>query len=336
MTRACTTWFAALCVSACSSAPERSSSEEQDLWEQQGTALQGAQLQGTQAHDMTLVGFQFDGATLNGAALSNLHIEKGELVAEQNQVTLRGTDLKDAHLIAQLHNVHVNPPTTLNVEYWISDIVAESASYDPTSSGHTFLYTLQQNVDNTSDWEIACPADLDGNHVAIPMQAIWDERGNRVESSTLFTLGCTSGAVGKCYRWGYRPWLTGYGDAVSTHWACTRLAHADYCGDGTTHTHDGTEINVWDNLPSPGPIQAHGTTPLGMLFEAGWDTGGAVCFSHARWLLDGPLIALGCPGRLIAPGLFVLNATVCDTLAQALGQRADATIYNESYILHLF
>ncbi len=93
MTRACITWFAALCVSACSSAPERSSSDQQDLWQQQGTALQGVQLQGTQAHDMTLVGFQLDGATLNGAALSNVHIENGELVAEQNQVTLRGTDL---------------------------------------------------------------------------------------------------------------------------------------------------------------------------------------------------------------------------------------------------
>jgi hypothetical protein len=334
MTRAWITWFAALCVAACSSTPERSSSDEQDLWEQQGTQLNGLQLQGTQAAGMTMQGFQFDGATLNGTALSNAHIENGELVAEQNQVTLRGTDLKDAHLHAQLHNTSVNPPATLLVEYWISDIVAES-SYDPTNTGHTFLYTLKQNVDNTGSWQLACPADLDGKHVAIPLTAIWDEHGNRVESSTLFTLGCTTGVVAKCYRWGYRPWITGHGDVVATHWACTRLARADYCGDGTSHTHDGTEINVWDNLPSPGPIQARGTTPLGMLFEAGWDTHGAVCMSHARWLLGGPLIAVGCPGRLIAPGLLILNATVCDTIAQVLGQDVHATIFNEAYILNL-
>jgi hypothetical protein len=48
------------------------------------------------------------------------------------------------------------------------------------------------------------------------------------------------------------------------------------------------------------------------------------------------LIALGCPGRLIAPGLGILNATVCDTIAQVLGQAADATIYNEAYITNLF
>jgi hypothetical protein len=333
MTRACIIGFAALCVSACSPAPEPTSSDEQDIWEQQGTALLGMQPQGTQFMNMTVQGFQFDGATLNGAALSNVHIEKGELVADQNQVTLRGTDLENAHLIAQLLDNSVNPPATVSVEYRIADIAAESDSdYDPTNSGHTFLYTLQQNVDNTEPWPTACPADLDGNHVAIPMTAIWDNHGNRVESSTLFTFGCTAGAVGKCYRWGYRPWLTGYGDMVSAHWACTRLARGDYCGTGTPHTFEGTEIKVWDNLPSPGPINAHQTTPFLYVFEAGWDTGGAVCLCHTRWLLDGPAIALGCPGRLIAPGLGIGNATVCDTVAQVLGLRADATIFNESFI----
>jgi hypothetical protein len=56
--------------------------------------------------------------------------------------------------------------------------------------------------------------------------------------------------------------------------------------------------------------------------------------SHARWLLNGPVIALGCPGRLIAPGLGILNATVCDTVAQVLGQARDAKLFDESN-LHL-
>src|SRR5262245_11112899 len=129
MTRVCIIWFAALCVSACSSAQDQSGTDEQDLWEQQGTALQGVQLQGSQFQNMKLVGFQSDAATLNSAALSNVHIEKGELVAEQNQVTLRGTDLKYAHLFAQLHDNSV-PPATVLVEYRIADVVAESG-YDP-------------------------------------------------------------------------------------------------------------------------------------------------------------------------------------------------------------
>ena len=110
------------------------------------------------------------------------------------------------------------------------------------------------------------------------------------------------------------------------------MARADYCGNGTSHTRNGTVINLWDNTPAPGPIESQGATPFGMLFEAGWSTGGAVCLSHARWLLGGTIIALGCPDRLIAPGLGILGATVCDTTAQVLGQTASARTFNASYL----
>jgi hypothetical protein len=320
----------ALCASYCTWDTVDTSTIEQGFGsQQQGTQLQGIQLQGAVA-GMTMQGFQFTGATLNGAALSNVHIEKGELVADQNQATLRGTALADTHLIAQVHDITVNPPVNATVEYKITTIVAETTDHDPTQTGNTYLYSLDQNVDNTGNWQPACPFDVEGRRAAIPIAAIWNEHGDRVESSTLFTLGCTTGVVAKCYRWGYRPWLTGYGDVATTHYACTRAARADYCGDGKTHTHDGTWINSWDNLPPPGPVQAQGPTPLGMVFEAGWNTGGAVCLSHARWLLGGPIIALGCPGRLIAPGLGILGATVCDTVAQVLGQTSTARMFNES------
>jgi hypothetical protein len=294
----------------------------------QGTQLGGIQLQGT-VQNMSMVGFQYTGATLNAAPLVNLHIDKGELVAEQNQVTLHSAALRNAYLIAQVQN-GTNPPTTSTVQYQITAVDAE-VGYDPTHSGSTYLYSLSQNVDGTG-WQPACGADLDGRHVAIPIAATWDSHGNRVESSTLFTFGCTTGVIAKCYRWGYRPWVTGYGNLVTTHQICTRAARADYCGNGTSHTHDGTLINIWDAIGAPGPIQSHGQTPLGMLFEAGWNTTGAVCLSHARWLLGGPIILLGCPDRLLAPGLGVLGATVCDTIAEVLGQNASAQLFDESYL----
>jgi hypothetical protein len=168
--------------------------------------------------------------------------------------------------------------------------------------------------------------------VAIPLAAIWDERGNRIESSTLFTFGCTTGVIAKCYRWGYRPWVTGYGNLVTMHQTCTRVARADYCGNGVPHTHDGTKINIWDTLPPPGPIQSHGglLPPLGMLFEAGWNTGGAVCLSRTRWVLGGGLaIAQLCPDRLLALGLIPL---ICDTIADVLGIDANAKIFNEAFV----
>jgi hypothetical protein len=322
--------LAALGASFCTSEVIETSTGVQAGSNIQGTQLGGVQLQGTQVQGMTMGGFQLAGATLNGAPLVNVRIDKGELVAEQNQVTLHGTDLVNAHLYAQVQNLSANPPVTATVEYQITGVEAEASVYDPTHTGATFLYTLAQNVDGTGNWQPACAADVDGRHAAIPIAATWDAHGNRVESSSLFTFGCTTGVIAKCYRWGYRPWVTGYGNLATTHQICTRAARADYCGNGTSHTHDGTLINIWDILGAPGPIQSHGQTPPLMLFEAGWNTGGAVCLSHARWLLGGPLIALGCPGRLIAPGLGLLGGTVCDTLAQVLGQAGDAQLLNES------
>jgi hypothetical protein len=320
----------ALCASACVSEPIRISSDTQAEMELQGTQLQGIQLQGIQAPGLTLQGFQFAGATLGDAALSNLRIERGELVAEQDQVTRRGADLINAHVFASAQNLATSPPVTETIEYRISGIEAEDPRYDPTSTGSTFLYTLEQNVGDSGSWQPACAADSDGRHAALPLAATWDGHGNRIASSTQFTFGCTTGVVAKCYRWGYRPWVTGYGDLATVHWICTRAARADYCGNGRSHTRDGTLINVWDNLPAPGPIQAQGQMPTGMLFEAGWSTGGAVCLSHARWLLGGALIAAACPDRLIAPGLGLLGGTVCDLTAQVLGQAGDARMFNES------
>jgi hypothetical protein len=335
MTRFAITWAGMLFASACTSGTVATSSSAQADMQMQGTQLQGLTLQGTQLQGMTLQGFQLSGATLNGAALVNVRIEHGELVAEQNQVTLHGAELVDAHLFAQVHNLAADPPASAIVEYRIANVETEDPAHDPTSTGLTFLYTLTQNVDNTGSWQLACPVDDDGRNVAIPLATTWDEHGDRVESTTLFTFGCTTGVIAKCYRWGYRPWVTGYGDLVAMHWTCTRLARADYCGDGTSHTRDGTVINVWDNLGSPGPIRQHGgllslLPPLGMLFEAGWDTGGAVCLSHARWIQGGDLIAQACPDRLIPPTL--LGGTVCDLVSEVLGNGSTARMFDESYL----
>ena len=71
-----------------------------------------------------------------------------------------------------------------------------------------------------------------------------------------------------------------------------------------------------------------------MLFEAGWNTGGAVCLSHTRWLLgDGLILAQLCPDRLVSPGL--LGQTVCDTLSQVLDLDSDAKMFNEASLLNI-
>ncbi|HSK02318.1 MAG TPA: ADYC domain-containing protein [Kofleriaceae bacterium] len=298
---------------------------------QAGTVLQGSTLQGSTLQGMRMQGFRVEGATLDGLALDTLRVERGELVAEQGGATLRGTALAGAQLAGEVRSLGPAPVVTSTVSYRITAVEPEAAAYDPTQTGSTFLYTLEQWVDEAGAWVPACPADADGRRAAIPLAATWDERGDRLESSSLFTFGCTTGVLAKCYRWGYRPWVTGYGDLAAMHWTCTRLARADYCGDGRSHTQEGTRINIWDTLPAPGPIQKHGLLPpLGMLFEAGWGTHGAVCLSHARWLTLGDLLPGLCPDRLIPPGL---GGIACDSVLDALARDPAVKMFNESYLL---
>jgi hypothetical protein len=279
---------------------------------------------------MTMKGFRFAGATRNGAALSNFRLEKGELVGEQGSVTLRNTALVNTHLFAEAQNKTAH--TSAVIEYRITGIVAEDPLYDPKHTENTFLYTLEQNVDNTGNWQPACSADHDGRNATIPLADIWDDNGNRNSFALLFTLACTASSIGECYRWGYRPWVTTYGNLKIAHWACTRAARADYCGDGKKHTIDGTMINVWDNVPSPGPIQARGTTPQGMTFEAAWDQTGALCLSHARWASSiGSELAVECPNRLHPPDQG--SPSVCDDVAQGMAVNGNAVrLFTESAI----
>jgi hypothetical protein len=343
----CRTLCIALCITlgACgvvdpgttdTAGAEATGTVEQAGIEMQGIEMQGIEMQGIEMQGMSLIGFSVTDATLGGTPLQRVRVQRGEVVADRSQGSVRGTGLVGAHFLAQVRNLNASPPATAIAEFRITDIDAEASKYDPTGTGHTFLYTLEQRVAEDGSWRPACRTDQDGRQAAIPIAATWNEHGDRVESSSLFTFGCTTGVIAKCYRWGYRPWLTGYGDSmVAMHQTCTRLARADYCGNGVPGTRDGTKINVWDRLPSPGPIQRHGgllglpLPPPGMLFEAGWNTNGAVCLSTARWLLeDGIGIIRLCPNKLVPPGL--LLPTVCDTITTVLLFDPQARMFNES------
>src|ERR1044071_2161928 len=181
-----TVCMAALCAFYCAHHPSESPPAEPDVTFLEGSDVQGRSLFGFPGAVTTTYGFLFGSATRNNTALSNVHIEDGELVAEQNQAELRGSDLIGTHLYAQVKDTSVTPPTTATVEYRITGVEAESANYDPTGTGNSFHYTLEKNVDGAGNWQTACPPDADGQTAAIPLSATWDEHGDRVESDTMF------------------------------------------------------------------------------------------------------------------------------------------------------
>jgi hypothetical protein len=309
----------------------------------QGGQMQGGQMQGGQMQGELLGGetasvedpltHRYDGATLGGTTLESLRIERGGLVAERvvplhGKSTSAGPTTRETLRGEQLLGAQLQAVTSAGVtlRHRIAQVRAEDAD--------TFLYRLeQQSADGT--WSTWCGADASGGAEAIPVAAVFDRKGDRHESTTRFTFGCTSGAIAKCYRWGYKPWLAHPQGATvmrELHWACTRLARADYCGDGTPHTRDGTQINVWDTLSDPGPIQSHGEPLPGMLFEAGWSPRGAVCLSKQRWLTLSLDIAAACPDRLVPPGAGVGTATVCESPAEAQTFDTGVQLFNESQL----
>ncbi|MBK6923027.1 MAG: hypothetical protein IPH07_36910 [Deltaproteobacteria bacterium] len=105
----------------------------------------------------------------------------------------------------------------------------------------------------------------------------WDERGAPHFDAAELTYACKSGVIAKCVAWGYAPWEVG----AELHQSCTRLARADYCGDGKPWTLEGTRIDVYDTLGVQQPVH-----DPEMSFEAAWGPRGALCVAEARWLVE--------------------------------------------------
>ena len=286
----------------------------------QGGHMQGGQPQGDGTYGAAApreepLAHLYAGMSLAGARLENVRIERGELVAERDgrtsgRETLRGAQLAGAELQAMT-------TSGASLRHRIAGVTPEG------SAGDTFLYRVEQQAGDGT-WSAWCKPDVAGISAAIPVAAVFDGRGNRVESRTHFTFGCTGGAIGKCTRWGYRPWAT-----RDLHWACTRMARADYCGDGTPNTREGTAINIWDTL-SPA-IQAHGPMKAGMHFEAGWSTHGAVCVGKQRWGTEPMVLGYRCPDRFIPPGFGFGTLVLCEDFFDGL-PFGSVQLFNESEV----
>jgi hypothetical protein len=135
---------------------------------------------------------------------------------------------------------------------------------------------------------------------AMAMGGVWDETGARHDVAGKLTFACETGALSKCARWGYAPWAIRDGHSLAdTHQACTRMVRADYCGNGQSHTSEGTPIDHYDPLGinQRTTVASQGGNPAQAAFEAAWAPDGAACLARTR---DGralEAILQECPGR---------------------------------------
>ena len=221
------------------------------------------------------------------ASGADLTVDGTRFVLRENGRTLRSQDLIGAEI-------------DLGDGNWLR---IDAVRVDPVDAD-ILLHSFSTR-DAQQGWHNPCIADRSGHREGFPLPGRWDDAGRFHPGSEYIAITCTDGAQAKCVRFGYKPWKNSADgrSLVPLYESCIRMTRADYCGDGTATTRDGTEVEIFDD---------HGVwTPdnlPGFRFEAGWTPQGAVCVRHTR-----------IPQNI---GLEQL-AQRCPRLADAIGEMCD-------------
>ena len=224
--------------------------------------MNGTQVNGTFHNGVRHNGVRHNGVRHNGVRHNGVGLE-GE--REDNGVTVSGTGYAGVDLEGELGDSTVE---TVHIESVSDSDVPGMNTYELTFGG--------VNICGSSGAR------------ALILPGRWDfEAASYIEDATKFTIACRGAAIAKCTEWGYESWggwTENNGSATQLvagrHFqeACTRMVRADYCGDGVSHTENGTAIEVYDTAgfqtETPG-----NTMPL----EAEWSASGASCVKHVRW-----------------------------------------------------
>ncbi len=197
------------------------------------------------------------------------------LPAAAQQLTVRTVAVEQTEIVATLSDGRALRSrdlvgATLNVRFGSERARIRIAAVEPDPddrSGTVWLHTIDA-LQSDGSWANLCTPGPDGRQQGFPFQG---DKG--------LEFACTSGAIGKCVRFGFRPWASGPDGTslAAQHAACVRMVRGDYGGDGEGWTRDGMRIDLYDTqgiqTPDMDPAQA---------FEAGWSPDGAVCVHHVR------------------------------------------------------
>lgn len=246
-----------------------------------------------------------------------LRLENGRLVASPQSSSLVGTVLQGTSSDGKPVEVAL--------------CGAEPSADDPG----TIFYRIEAWNPLAKAWDNPCvPTSSVPDPRAVAVSGVWDGTGARHDVKGKFTLACENGAITKCIRWGYKPWEKKEGKSLADlHQACTRMARADYCGNGQNHTHQDTIIDMYDQLGllSPTAQASSGWDPARASFEAAWAPDGATCLARTRDGRDMETILQECPGRFRAGAAAELGQGDRCTVQRADVSPGPALLRNRSY-----
>lgn len=243
---------------------------------------------------LILLALLASGPALGQVRLLGLTAEGGDFLAELSDGRmLHGADLVGAVL-----------------ELGSAELRIDAARRDEeVPAADVWLFRLSLRASG-GDWTEACDSDPQGERLGMIYPG--EDGGLR--------LTCSSGAIGKCIRFGYRPWaMTAEGASLAPyHAACVHMVRAAYGGPERAWTRDGMRIDVYDRIG----IQ-HPANEPDAAFEAGWTPQGAVCVAHVRVPENGSLADVAA----VMPALAGRTGDACtEDRARALG----ALLFNRS------
>ncbi|MCY1019474.1 ADYC domain-containing protein [Pyxidicoccus sp. MSG2] len=174
---------------------------------------------------------------------------------------------------------------------------AEPSADDPSVE----WYRIEAWNPVAQEWENPCQSKGGAQTPrAMAVGGIWDTRGAHQDAPGKVTLACELGAISKCINWGYKPWGERDGKSLAgMHQACTRMARADYCGNGRSRTLNGTVIDMYDSFGMQTRMTKASSSwdPALASFEAAWGPDGATCMARTRYGEPLETILQECPGR---------------------------------------
>jgi hypothetical protein len=260
-------------------------SEEALDGHEQGTRLQGTRLQGNTHQGRTGQGSANQGNVNQGNVNQGATNRGG---AHQGSQPTPLDPTQRAALLQALDGVHLRPAGSDDAEILLhdgvlldADGVEVSGPVQALTADASTLFLgitpVRSGPDDTRyDVRHAGASVCVEGELGRFVPGTWDATGRHIAGPDAVTFACDSGVIAKCVVWGYAPWSVG----EELHQTCTRLARADYCGNGESWTRENTLINLYDTLniqiPEPAPE---------LSFEAAWGPGGARCVSRPRYIL---------------------------------------------------
>ena len=255
-----------------------------------GISLNGVGLNGLGLNGISVNGISVNGISVNGISVNGLGLNGTDFVGvvEENG---EWQERSGEELIGMVFALEVEVEDELvPLELMIEDRYADlDSGFDDIQ-----LYELRLRVKGDEEWIDPCEDEDGVGHPAIPLVNHWDmDSGDRIDDPDVISWSCTTGVLAHCVQWGYRPWAEAEDckkkdkkgnwkkckdvSLRDHHQACTRMARADYCGDGETWTIPGTQIDIWDNLEPQLQVRA-GDWDI----EAEWTPDGAWCLNDIR------------------------------------------------------